>query len=53
MDKKTEESFYVSDTPDLSELKAEFDSDSLDMSQYIAQCQDSYDERNALWEHYG
>jgi hypothetical protein len=49
MDKKTEESFYVSDTPDLSELKAEFDSDSLDMSQYIAQCQDSYDDRNALW----
>ena len=49
MDAKTEESFYVSDSPDIADLKEEFDSDSLDMSQYIAQCQDSYDERNALW----
>jgi hypothetical protein len=32
MDKKTEESFYVSDTPDLSELKSEFDSDSFSTS---------------------
>jgi hypothetical protein len=49
MDDQVLESFYTTTKPDITELKNEYDSDVVDMSPFVAQCQDSYDQRNAIW----
>ena len=49
MDEQVLESFYTTTKPDISELKNEYDSDVVDMSPFVAQCQESYDQRNAIW----
>jgi hypothetical protein len=49
MEDKDLEAYYVKSEPDINELKRDYDSDVTDLSAYVSQCQDSYDNRNAEW----
>ena len=49
MDDKELEAYYVTSEPDINELKRDYDADVTDLSAYVSQCQDSYDNRHAEW----
>jgi len=49
MEDKELEAYYVTSEPDINELKSDYESDVTDLSAYVSQCQDSYDNRNAEW----
>jgi len=49
MEDKDLEAYYVTSEPDIDELKSDYDADVTDLSAYVSQCQDSYDNRNAEW----
>jgi hypothetical protein len=49
MDDKELEAYYVTSQPDINELKRDYDSDVTDLTAYVSQCEDSYQNRNAEW----
>lgn len=49
MDDKELEAYYVTSEPDINEIKRDYDADVTDLSAYVSQCQDSYNNRNAEW----
>lgn len=49
MQDKELEAYYVTSKPDINELKDHYESDVTDLSAYVSQCQDSYNNRNADW----
>ena len=49
MEDKELEAYYVTSKPDINELKRDYEADVTELSSYVSQCQDSYDNRNAEW----
>jgi len=49
MEDKELEAYYVTSKPDINELKRDYDSDVTDLTAYVSQCEDSYQNRNAEW----
>ena len=49
MEDKELEAYYVTSKPDINELKKDYDSDVTDLTAYVSQCEDSYQNRNAEW----
>ena len=49
MEDKELEAYYVTSKPDINELKRDYESDVTDLTAYVSQCQDSYNNRNAEW----
>ncbi len=49
MEDKELEAYYVTSKPDINELKRDYESDVTELSSYVSQCQDSYNNRNAEW----
>lgn len=49
MEDKELEAYYVTSEPDINEIKHNYDSDVTDLTAYVSQCQDSYNNRNAEW----
>lgn len=49
MDDKELEAYYVASQPDINEIKKDYDADVTDLTAYVTQCQDSYNNRNANW----
>lgn len=43
------ENFYVTKDVDVEQIKEEYDQDVSDMSPYISQCRDAYEQRNCEW----
>lgn len=49
MEDKELEAYYVASQPDINEIKKDYDADVTDLTAYVTQCQDSYNNRNANW----
>ena len=49
MEDKELEAYYVTSKPDINELKRDYEADVTELSSYVSQCQDSYNNRNAEW----
>ena len=49
MENKELEAYYVTSKPDINEIKSDYDSDVTELTAYVSQCQDSYNNRNAEW----
>jgi len=49
MEDKELEAYYVTSKPDINELKRDYESDVTELTAYVSQCQDSYNNRNAEW----
>ena len=49
MEDKELEAYYVTSKPDINELKRDYEADITDLTAYVSQCQDSYNNRNAEW----
>ena len=49
MEDKELEAYYVTSKPDINELKRDYESDVTELTSYVSQCQDSYNNRNAEW----
>lgn len=49
MDDKELEAYYVTSSPDINEIKRDYDEDVTNLTAYVSQCQDSYNNRNASW----
>jgi hypothetical protein len=49
MEDKELEAYYVASQPDIRQIKKDYDADVTDLTAYVTQCQDSYNNRNANW----